>query len=117
MIRLLEALRAAGYDVGPADGPDALPGLAARDGDALIHGLIAAGGQDPDWLTEDQLAGNPVRVSAADYRALVRDAARRPARVDGGALGPGARVAVRRPFPRPGRARSCSLRSGRATSC
>jgi cobaltochelatase CobN len=69
VIRLLEAMRDAGYDVGPADGPDALPGLAARDGDALVHGLIAAGGQDPDWLTEDQLAGNPVRVAAADYRA------------------------------------------------
>ena len=28
-----------------------------------------AGGQDETWLTEDQLAGNPVRISAADYRA------------------------------------------------
>ena len=31
--------------------------------------LIAAGGQDPDWLTEAQLTGNPVRVPAARYRA------------------------------------------------
>jgi cobaltochelatase CobN len=69
VIRLLDALRDAGYDVGPDDGPGALPGLAARDGDALVLGLIAAGGQDPDWLTEDQLAGNPVRVPAAAYRA------------------------------------------------
>ncbi|WP_018680752.1 cobaltochelatase subunit CobN [Actinokineospora enzanensis] len=66
-IRLLNALRDAGYDLGPED---ALPGLAAGDGDALIHALIAAGGQDPDWLTEEQLTGNPVRISAARYRAF-----------------------------------------------
>jgi len=69
VLALLRAMRAAGYDVGPADGPDALPGLAADDGDALIHGLIAAGGQDEDWLTAEQLAGNPVRVPAAVYRS------------------------------------------------
>ncbi|MCK9894127.1 cobaltochelatase subunit CobN [Frankia sp. AgB32] len=68
-VRLLGELRVAGYDIGPADGPDALPGVAAQDGDALIHAIIAAGGQDPDWLTAEQLAGNPVRISAADYRA------------------------------------------------
>jgi cobaltochelatase CobN len=56
-------MRAKGYRVGP------LPGLDANDGDALIHALIEAGGQDPDWLTEKQLAGNPVRIPAADYRA------------------------------------------------
>ncbi|MBL7515902.1 cobaltochelatase subunit CobN, partial [Frankia nepalensis] len=69
VLALLRAMRDAGYDVGPADGPDALPGLAAGDPDALIHGLIAAGGQDEDWLTAEQLAGNPVRVPAAAYRA------------------------------------------------
>jgi cobaltochelatase CobN len=69
VLALLRAMRAAGYDVGPADGPDALPGLAADDGDALIHGLIAAGGQDEDWLTAEQLAGNPVRIPAAVYRS------------------------------------------------
>ncbi|RZL81622.1 MAG: cobaltochelatase subunit CobN [Rhodococcus sp. (in: high G+C Gram-positive bacteria)] len=66
-IRLLTAMRAAGYDLGPEDGPDAVPGLAARDGDTLIHALIAAGGQDPDWLTAEQLEGNPIRISAARY--------------------------------------------------
>ncbi|WP_156756040.1 cobaltochelatase subunit CobN [Actinokineospora pegani] len=66
-IALLEALRGAGYDVGPGEGPDALAGLAARDGDALIHALIEAGGQDEDWLTEEKLVGNPVRISAAQY--------------------------------------------------
>ena len=30
-IRLFRAMRAAGYDLGPADGPDALPGLAPLD--------------------------------------------------------------------------------------
>ncbi|WP_256789559.1 cobaltochelatase subunit CobN [Frankia sp. AvcI1] len=68
-VRLLREMRAAGYDIGPADGPDALPGVAAQDGDALIHAIIAAGGQDPAWLTAAQLAGNPVRISAAAYRA------------------------------------------------
>ncbi len=68
-LRLLNALREAGYDIGPADGPGSLPGLAAMDGDALVHGLIEAGGQDLDWLTEDQLAGNPVRIPAALYRS------------------------------------------------
>ncbi|WP_072689956.1 cobaltochelatase subunit CobN [Rhodococcus marinonascens] len=67
-IRLLTEMRAAGYDLGPEDGPDAVPGLAAQDGDALIHALIAAGGQDPDWLTAEQLEGNPIRISADRYR-------------------------------------------------
>ena len=42
--------------------------MAARDGDALMHALIAAGGQDPDWLTEEQLSGNPIRIAADRYR-------------------------------------------------
>ncbi|WP_045876573.1 cobaltochelatase subunit CobN [Pseudofrankia sp. DC12] len=68
VLALLTAMRAAGYDVGPADGPGALPGLEAGDGDAFIHGLIAAGGQDEDWLTAEHLAGNPIRIPAAVYR-------------------------------------------------
>ncbi|PBC41202.1 cobaltochelatase subunit CobN [Rhodococcus sp. ACPA4] len=67
-IDLLTEMRSAGYDLGPVDGPDSVPGLAAKDGDALIHALIAAGGQDPDWLTAEQLEGNPIRISAAQYR-------------------------------------------------
>ncbi|HEY5855524.1 MAG TPA: cobaltochelatase subunit CobN [Aldersonia sp.] len=65
-IRLLHALVDAGYDLGDLD---AVPGLREHDGDALIHALIAAGGQDPDWLTADQLEANPIRVSAAEYRS------------------------------------------------
>ncbi|MDQ1734633.1 MAG: cobaltochelatase CobN [Pseudonocardiales bacterium] len=68
-VALLRAMSAAGYDIGPQDGPDALPGVAASDGDALIHALIAAGGQDENWLTEEQFSGNPVRLSAANYQA------------------------------------------------
>ncbi|GII66334.1 cobaltochelatase CobN [Sphaerisporangium krabiense] len=66
VVRLMAAMRDQGYDIG-ADGE--IPGVAEGDGDALIHALIAAGGQDQDWLTEEQLAGNPVRVSAARYGA------------------------------------------------
>ncbi|NEW57712.1 cobaltochelatase subunit CobN [Nocardia cyriacigeorgica] len=65
-IRLLTELRAAGYDLGDSA---EIPGLDDRDGDALIHALIAAGGQDPDWLTAEQLEGNPIRIGAATYTA------------------------------------------------
>ncbi|MFG1603979.1 cobaltochelatase subunit CobN [Actinoplanes sp. NPDC049265] len=57
-VRLLAALRDAGYRIGEFD---------RYDGDGLIHALIAAGGQDPDWLTEEQLAGNPVRINGDGY--------------------------------------------------
>ncbi|MCV7281059.1 cobaltochelatase subunit CobN [Mycolicibacterium flavescens] len=60
-IALLRAMRDHGYRI------DDIPGLAAGDGDALIHALIERGGQDPDWLTEGQLEGNPIRVSAKAY--------------------------------------------------
>ncbi|MGY1722042.1 cobaltochelatase subunit CobN [Blastococcus sp. SYSU DS0533] len=70
VVRLLAAMQGAGYDIGPFDGPDALPGVADLDGDALVHALIAAGGQDENWLTEEQLSGNPVRIPAAQYRAF-----------------------------------------------
>ncbi|MFJ2663034.1 cobaltochelatase subunit CobN [Nocardia fluminea] len=63
-IRLLTELRAAGYDLGDID---EIPGLVQRDGDALIHALIAAGGQDPEWLSAEQLEGNPIRIGAATY--------------------------------------------------
>ncbi|MFI0899946.1 cobaltochelatase subunit CobN [Streptomyces sp. NPDC020983] len=57
-VRLLDRLRAAGYDTG--EHPE--------DGDELIHRLIAAGGHDVEWLTEEQLAAAPARVPLADYR-------------------------------------------------
>jgi cobaltochelatase CobN len=70
VVSLLAAMRERGYDVGPLEGPGALPGLTAQDGDALMHALIAAGGQDPDWLTDEQLTGNPVRIGADSYRSF-----------------------------------------------
>ncbi|KAA1424432.1 cobaltochelatase subunit CobN [Mumia zhuanghuii] len=67
-IRLLRQLREAGYDLGA---PDAIPGLGLSDdteaGNALIHALIAAGGQDEEWLTAAQLTESHVRIPAAQY--------------------------------------------------
>ena len=76
VIKLLRAMRAAGYDLGA---PGAIPGTGALDpvedehpdttaGNALIHALIAAGGQDPEWLTAAQLSGQPIRIPAETYR-------------------------------------------------
>lgn len=69
-IKLLRLMRERGYDLGPDAFPGVNPtGTDQPDGDALIHALIAAGGQDPEWLTEEQLSGNPIRVPAARYRS------------------------------------------------
>lgn len=67
-IRLLRELRDAGYDLGE---PGQIPGLELEDlteaGDALIHALIDAGGQDEEWLTHTQLTESHVRIPAARY--------------------------------------------------
>ncbi|WP_034270358.1 cobaltochelatase subunit CobN [Haloechinothrix halophila] len=67
-VKLLAQLRERGYDLGP----DPIPGVdddsAEPAGDRFIHALIEAGGQDPEWLSEEKLAGNPIRVPAAQYR-------------------------------------------------
>ncbi|MFD2469949.1 cobaltochelatase subunit CobN [Amycolatopsis silviterrae] len=69
-IKLLRLMRERGYDLGADAFPGVNPtGTDQPDGDALIHALIAAGGQDPEWLTEEQLSGNPIRVPAARYRS------------------------------------------------
>jgi cobaltochelatase CobN len=57
-VALLAAMGADGYRIGS---------FGDYDGDGLIHALIAAGGQDPDWLTGEQLSGNPVRIPASRY--------------------------------------------------
>ncbi|WP_410664789.1 cobaltochelatase subunit CobN [Amycolatopsis sp. lyj-84] len=68
-IELLRRMRDRGYDLGEDPFPGVEPtGTDQPDGDALIHALIAAGGQDPEWLTEEQLSGNPIRVPADKYR-------------------------------------------------
>ncbi|MDX2647035.1 cobaltochelatase subunit CobN [Streptomyces sp. PA03-1a] len=64
-VALLRRLRAEGWDFGPGH---EIPGLVSGDGDELIRALIDAGGHDQEWLTEEQLAANPVRIPAADYR-------------------------------------------------
>ncbi|MBW5423201.1 cobaltochelatase subunit CobN [Streptomyces sp. BG9H] len=64
-VALLRRLIGEGYDFGPeAD----IPGLVSGDGDELIRALIDAGGHDQEWLTEEQLAANPVRIPAAAYK-------------------------------------------------
>ncbi len=63
-VALLRAMREAGYDLG-----DGFP----EDGDELIHTLIAAGGHDTEWLTEDQLRAAPARVPLAAYRRFFSD--------------------------------------------
>ncbi|GAA5010062.1 cobaltochelatase subunit CobN [Actinopolymorpha pittospori] len=63
-VALLRRLVKEGYDFGTEE----VPGLDSGDGDELVRALIEAGGHDQAWLTEEQLARNPVRIAAADYR-------------------------------------------------
>ncbi|MCL2583913.1 MAG: cobaltochelatase subunit CobN [Streptosporangiales bacterium] len=74
-VRLLRRLREAGYDIG--DGNPVTDAIAKADdteaGDALIHALIAAGGQDEEWLTSGQLTSAHVRITAEEYRAWTSD--------------------------------------------
>ena len=46
------------------------------DGDALMHALIATGGHDPEFLTDDQLGGRAAAPAGRRLPRLVRDAAR-----------------------------------------
>jgi cobaltochelatase CobN len=73
-IRLLRRMREAGYDLGPTG---AIPGLDLEDdteaGDALIHALIAAGGQDEEWLTQAQLTDAHVRITPEQYAVWTAD--------------------------------------------
>jgi len=74
-IRLMRAMQEAGYDLG---GSNAVTDILGMDddtaaGDALIHALIDAGGQDEEWLTNAQLNESHVRISADNYRAWTED--------------------------------------------
>jgi cobaltochelatase CobN len=61
---LLGQLEAAGYDLGGLD----LSELQGADGaDGLIHRLIAAGGHDVDWLTDEQLANAVAKIPLSTY--------------------------------------------------
>jgi len=55
---LLDALARAGYGVRHD----------FADSDALIHALVAAGGHDHEFVTDQQLAVAPARLPVADYR-------------------------------------------------
>ncbi len=70
-IRLLRRLRDEGYDLGPEGPVTALLDLEdeTRAGDALIHALIAAGGQDEEWLTSGHLTDAHVRITKPEYDA------------------------------------------------
>ncbi|MGB3444288.1 MAG: cobaltochelatase subunit CobN [Actinophytocola sp.] len=74
-VRLLRRMRAAGYDLG--DLPVIDSAIESADdteaGDALIHALIAAGGQDEEWLTQSQLDDAHVRIPARDYARWFAD--------------------------------------------
>lgn len=77
-LKVLHALHGAGYDLGDVA---AIPGFteyAAADanGDAeartaaadeFMHAIVDAGGQDPDWLTEEVMAANELRLPADTY--------------------------------------------------
>jgi len=72
-IRLLRAMRDAGYRVGEFPGLGTVEPVEGEEpdttaGNTLIHALIAAGGQDEEWLTAEQLSGSPVRIPASQYR-------------------------------------------------
>jgi cobaltochelatase CobN len=56
-LKLLDALHADGMSV---EQPFA-------DGDELMHALIASGGHDPEFLTDDQLAESQLRLPVTDY--------------------------------------------------
>lgn len=58
-LRLLDALHEDGMQV---ERPFA-------HGDELMHALVAAGGHDPEFLTDDQLAASALRMPVAEYEA------------------------------------------------
>jgi len=64
-VRLLRRLAEAGYDLGD----DHTLWRDPAGGDALIHALIAAGGHDTEWLTEEQLRRAAARVPLRTYTA------------------------------------------------
>ncbi|MEL4356477.1 cobaltochelatase subunit CobN [Luteococcus sp. H154] len=74
-VRLLRRLRDEGYDLG---GENEVTRIIDGDddtvaGDALIHALIAAGGQDEEWLTSAQLTDAHVRITPEQYREWTAD--------------------------------------------
>lgn len=85
-LALLDALRADGMHIAPPRGlrldagrdafesADARPSEPAdtrpfEHGDELMHALIASGGHDPEFLTDEQLAESSLRLPVAEYVA------------------------------------------------
>ncbi|ALA67453.1 cobaltochelatase subunit CobN [Corynebacterium lactis RW2-5] len=69
-LKVLHALADAGYDLGDTT---AIPGYASGENgtdepDKLMHAIIDAGGQDPDWLTEEVMEAADLRLPAATYQ-------------------------------------------------
>jgi cobaltochelatase CobN len=74
-VRMLRRLREEGYDLGDGEVVEILDRDATdtEKGDALIHALIAAGGQDEEWLTHAQLTDAHVRITPEQYAAWTAD--------------------------------------------
>ncbi|MGF9757624.1 cobaltochelatase subunit CobN [Microvirga sp. 0TCS3.31] len=75
-IRMLRRLREEGYDLGSGNAVVDILDRDATDtekGDALIHALIEAGGQDEEWLTHGQLTDAHVRITPEQYADWTRD--------------------------------------------
>jgi len=74
-VRLLRAMRDAGYDLGEGNEVTRILEMVSDSeaGDALIHTLIDAGGQDEEWLTTAQLTDSHVRISKTDYERWTAD--------------------------------------------
>ncbi|RXW31404.1 cobaltochelatase subunit CobN [Propioniciclava flava] len=98
-IRLLRRLIAEGYDLGENNPiTDILHAHTAGTpeddtaaGDALIHALIAAGGQDEEWLTTAQLTDAHAKITTEQYLEWTADlpADLREAMVDAWGPAPG----------------------------
>ncbi|MDV3125410.1 cobaltochelatase subunit CobN [Mycobacterium sp. 21AC1] len=71
-VRLLRRLADHGYDVGDGFGVLGIDDE-TEAGDRLIHTLIAAGGQDEEWLTTAQLTDAHVRVTTEQYATWTAD--------------------------------------------
>ena len=116
-IRMLRRLRDEGYDLGVrqrsvVDDPRPASATDTEQGDALIHALIAAGGQDEEWLTHAQLTDAHVRITAEQYADWTRDLPEDLRGRHGRGLGRGAGLALRQRRGRARRSRPC----GPATS-
>jgi cobaltochelatase CobN len=74
-VRMLRRLREEGFDLGTGNPVVEIldrDGTDTEAGDALIHELIAAGGQDEEWLTQAQLTDAHVRITPQQYDAWTR---------------------------------------------